>query len=124
MKEKVAEWLASQVDTTDVRPIQLEINNRRWDGAAFIRNGEQMYYLIGKRPIHQSRVCYILQIGVKFKEHEWFIGGWIEKDFTPDNPFGDHWIMIPWIIEGEPDSRIDEFESEPYRRIFVTLKEF
>lgn len=129
MKEKVAKWLANQVDTTDIQSIQLEINDQQWDGASFIRSGEQMYYLVGKRPIYWERVCYILQVddsGVlgKIKEHEWFIGGWVEKDPTPDDPFGDHWIMVPWIIEDEPNSRIDEFESEQYQRIFVTLKEF
>ncbi len=53
MKEKVAEWLASQIDTSDVRPVRITINNQQWDGAVFIHSGEEMFYLVGKRPTQE-----------------------------------------------------------------------
>ena len=88
--------------------------------------------MIGERPRHEGRkVCYHLLVDdpndpakSSYKEHEWFVGGYIEYPEDKDvHPFGAHWILVPWVIEGDTDSRIDDFEEE-YERVIVTLKEF
>jgi hypothetical protein len=135
MRERVAEWLDGKIDVTNVRPVQVRFHSWKWHGAAFIQGGEEVYYLVGNRLKHNDPTCYRLApfdgTDTKLEEPiDWYIGGYIEwEDDQPDadwgaHPFGNHWLLVPWTIEGVHDSRIDEYADEPYDRVTFTVKEY
>lgn len=129
LRKRVVEWLNSQDDVTDVRPVQIWLHSFWWQGATFIRGGEQVYYLVGDRPIHNDPICYLLQSdnlddGV-LDRYEWFIGGYVEEPVDKEaHPFGNHWILVPWIIKDAPESHIDDYADEIYKRETLIVKEF
>jgi hypothetical protein len=125
---EVAEWLNSQDDVTNVHPVQVWLHDFGWQGATFIRNGEQVYYLLGERPTHRDPTCYLLQSfdSDDLDPYEWYIGGYFHgnpNERTQANPFGNHWLLVPWIIEDDPESKIDDY-TESYERTTLSVKEF
>jgi hypothetical protein len=134
LRERVADWLDSQDDVFDVQPVSVRLHMLEWQGASFLRGGEEIYYLIGKRPKQPDPCCYrlepyddILNIDRPLST-DWYIGGYVEKTVsqmgTGEHPFGNHWILVPWVIEGDPDSRIDDYADEEYERITLTVREY
>ena len=129
LRDRVAEWLDSQDDVTDVRPVQVRLHSKTWHGASFVRGGEKVFYLIGERVVHNHPICYWIDVvdsGYTSPYYDWYIGGCIEKspnEKTEEHPFGNHLILIPWIIEDDPDSQIDDY-AEPYKRATLTVKEY
>jgi len=127
LRDRVAAWLAAMNDSTDVRPVELsfyEQTCQTWQGAVYTFQGEQRYYLIGKRPVKRDHICY----KIAASKYDWYIGGFIEwSDDEPladwkTHPFGNHWLLVPWIIEGEFNSKIDEYSDEPYTRLYIDVE--
>jgi len=131
LRDRVAEWLDSQDDVTDVRPVQVRLHSMTWHGASFIRGGEKVYYLVGKRVAHREPTCYWVDTWDSEYSadlcYDWYVGGYVDRspnEKTEEHPFGNHLILVPWIIEGDPDSQIDDYADEEYKRATLTVKEY
>lgn len=127
MRQKVAEWLESLVDITDVRPVIALLRGREYEGAVYTQRGETRFYLIGDRP-KKRKVCFNLYTEDSKMDHEWFVIGYVEKweELTiaqqEYSPFGNHFVLGAWDIEGDPGSKIDDYEDHKYQRIGIDLK--
>lgn len=128
MKERIAAWLENLLDTSDVKPVKVTIGNKTWEGAVYTQHDEQRFYLVGKLPKRYGKVCYLInEVAeiVKIWKHEWFIGGYregLEPGQKEDHPFGSHWLLVPWNIPGDPESKIDDYEDTPHTRVYVDLE--
>ncbi len=117
LRDEVAKWLDSKNNVTNVRTVEISIYPSSWQGVAYTEGDEDKYYLLGFRPKQSRPTCY----RIEGSQYDWYVGGYLEGEKTEEHPFGSHWIMIPWIIEGDPDSRIDDFDYE-YTRAIVTVE--
>jgi hypothetical protein len=130
LREKVAEWLYGQDDVTDVRPVTVRLHMLEWQRAAFTKGGEERIYLIGRRFHHDYPVCYIIDdydCVCETPQVDWYIGGYDEtplNEKSEEHPFGNHWVLVPWFIEEDPESRIDDYADEPYERMTLILREY
>lgn len=131
MKKKVAAWLESLLDTSDVKPVKVTIGSKTWEGAVYTVDDEQKFYLVGKLPNRYGKVCYnINEIAevVKPWNYEWFVGGYIDNyeelgpEYQKYHPFGNHWLLVPWNIPGDPKSKIDDHENTPHTRVHIELE--
>lgn len=124
LRDRVVEWLDSQNDVTNVLPVGVRIHSYHWQGAIFTRGDETSFYLIGKRPQPARLTCYVLDppLNCQCGQYEWYVGGFLEGEKTEGHPFGSHWLLVPWIIEGEPDSKIDEYSDDEYTRTFADVE--
>jgi hypothetical protein len=131
LRDKVAAWLAGKDDVTDVKPVIVRINGKRWQGA-FYQQGEPQFYLVGERPVIRHPSCFKLLFpeDTTHEIHDWYIGGHIEwKEDEPladweTHPFGNHWLLVPWLIDGQPGSKIDDHADETYTRQHVDVEIF
>jgi len=132
LRDEVAKWLEAKNNITNVKPVGLSLLGKKWQGAVYTCGGERRYYLIGTRPIHKQTCYKLLDVsfgGIVPMRYDWFIGGYFEEkeDYLSDritHPFGNHWLLIPWIIKGEPNSIIDEYEDEKYTRMCIDVETF
>ncbi len=132
LRDKVGAWLNSQNDATDVKPVMLMLNGKRYQGAYYRLQGEQRLYVIGKRPDQKGPTCYRIHLleesTVDDDQRDWYIAGSIQNESNFDSvdwenhPFGNHWVVVPWDIEDDPDSRIDDYSDEEYCRQYIDVE--
>ena len=118
---------------TDVRPVTIYVgeHNTTYQGAGYVIEGERRYYLVGKRPRFNGETCFVLSRGdlhdLSVNKYDWYIGGYHWRPGsrrTVAHPFGNHWLMVPWVIPGDDDSKIDDNAEYQYRRIEAYLREY
>lgn len=134
--KELVNWL-DKCGCTDLQPVKVLIGNQTWIGCRYTRvlhytasmmavtHGdkkaddtytENRIYVIGKLPkgyFGRPKQCY------PFEENEWYVSGYMPlKNMTPEvqhfHPFGINFILAPWDIK---DSKVDDGEIKPYKRI-------
>jgi len=128
LRNEVAQWLNSKNNVTNVREVTVYLGKRYWHGVAYTEGDEDRYYLLGFHPKQSRPSCYQLSPFDDKKalagiQYDWYVGGYYQGESTEVHPFGSHWIVVPWIIEGEPDSRIDDDSDDQYVRLFLMVEE-
>ena len=106
LKNKVAEWLESLEDVTEVEPVTLTIGTQTWEGAVYTLRGQRSYYLAGDLPKSYAgqRTCYRLP----GDDRDWYVACYMEADrLTPEfkqhHSFGANWMMRCWTVSGKID---------------------
>jgi hypothetical protein len=136
---KVATWLRSLPNITDVKPCRVKIGRKEWEGAEYVHvhqwqawhravqlgehqageeYTERIVYLVGDLPPaykRANRVCF------PYGDYDWYVTGYYKEPRpTQYHPFGKSFMLCPWYIENQPDNRIDDYE--PYRRVPMTME--
>jgi hypothetical protein len=103
-------WLQSLDGVTDVYAVKIHIRHQTFEGASYVQDGEQRFYVLGSLPkcyLRRKATCFTLE------GREWYVAGyWQEEGTNYCHPFGRYWLCFRW----SSDQAIDEGERYAYRR--------